>query len=70
MKESDLKVESIFPKGKGGQHVGEYYNSIRVTHIPTGMIAECGYERSQYKNRKIVMEMMEYGLLTLGWNNE
>ena len=49
----------------GGQHAGSPPTSIRITHIPTGLMAQCG-GRSQHKARKVAMAMLEYGLLELG----
>lgn len=70
MKESDLKVEAILPETKGGQHVGMYHIPIRVTHLPTGIFAQCEYERSQHKNKDIAMIMVEFGLVEMGWKDE
>ena len=52
-------------KSPGGQHVGMRATSIRITHIPTGLMAQCG-GRSQHKASRVAMAMLEYGLLELG----
>lgn len=52
-------------KSPGGQHAGGPATSIRITHIPTGLMAQCG-GRSQHKAGKVAMAMLEYGLLELG----
>ena len=39
--------------------------SVKVTHVPTGITAICGIERSQYKNRNICMEMIEIALTNI-----
>lgn len=49
----------------GGQHVGGTNWPVRVVHEPTGLIAECGYERSSYKNREVAMSMIEWGLVAM-----
>ena len=48
----------------GGQHVGLPNNPIKVTHVPSGISAICGTERSQHKNRLIALEMVEFGLIS------
>ena len=53
----------------GGQHAGMPATSVRITHIPTGLMAQCG-GRSQHKAIKVVHAMLEYGLLELGWSWE
>lgn len=67
--ECDLKVEAL-PDPKynyGGQHVGSPNNPIKVTHIPSGITATVGTERSQYRNRFIALQMVEYGCLEAGF---
>ncbi len=53
---------------KGGQHCGLPVYGVRVTHIPTGLVAFCDAERSQLHNRNVAEAMLEYGLLELGWD--
>ncbi len=57
----DLKVEVMCPTNLVGQHVGYTITPIKVTHIPTGLvaIAEC---RSQHKSRQVAIEMIEAAL--------
>lgn len=56
----DLKVELV-RRPPGGQHVGTDCH-IRVTHIPTGLVAECKSDRSQHRNRSIAIDMLLGGL--------
>lgn len=65
MMESEWRIEVVRPPSVGGQHCGTPNYPIRVTHLPSGLRAECGWERSQHKNRKIAMEMVEWALITL-----
>lgn len=65
MKTEDLRIETVNPTPKGGQHVGVITTRVRITHVPTGLVAECGAERSQMRNRNIAMAMIEYGLAEL-----
>jgi peptide chain release factor 2 len=62
-----LKIESMDSTPKGWQHVGVISSGATVTHTPTGLKASCNTERSQFKNRKIAMAMIEYGLAEMGW---
>lgn len=57
----DLFVEAIHEHQKGGQHVGVTRFPIRVTHIPTGIVAqvEC---RSQHRARLVAVRMIEQAL--------
>jgi protein subunit release factor A len=67
MNESDLKIEPYPPISKGGQHVGVVRTAIKVTHVPTGLIAISECERSQLKNKNIAMGMIEYGLALINY---
>lgn len=53
----------------GGQHAGSPAADIRVTHLPSGIFAQCGVSRSQHKNKMIAVEMIE-AALTCKWSNE
>lgn len=69
-----LKIELIYrqtgtSEPLGGQHAGSPVADIRVTHIPSGIFAQCGACRSQHKNKEIAMEMIE-AALTCKWGNE
>ena len=63
----ELLIETAHYEPKGGQSVGVIQRDIIVTHIPTGLKARCGVERSQTKNRDIALAMLEYGLAEIGW---
>ena len=69
MKPEDLKIEAICPVRPGGQSVGVVDTGVKITHIPTGLSAYCGTERSQQKNKKIAMAMLEWGLAEVGWRD-
>lgn len=66
----DLKVELIYrgtgtTQRPGGQQAGCPAADVRVTHLPTGIMAQCGDMRSQHKNRAVAMEMIEWGLAAI-----
>lgn len=54
----DLKIEFYRASGPGGQNVNKRETSVRITHLPTGIIVSCQSERLQGDNRKKAMEML------------
>ena len=68
MNESDLKIEPFPLISKGGQHVSVVRTAIKVTHVPTGLIAISECERSQLKNKNVAMQMIEYGLELINYD--
>jgi peptide chain release factor 2 len=66
----ELKVETFRSSGPGGQHMQKTSTAVRLTHLPSGLVASCQSQRSQHQNKEIALRVLQTRLLELERDRE